>query len=83
MLNRHAIGMDINKLGWLYSTVKLYPATKESVIQRLHEIYELILTKYYNHYQSYNEFLQSSANARSIKFFNSSKRRIKLEIKSH
>ncbi len=56
MLNRHAIGMDINKLGWLYSTVKLYPATKESVIQRLHEIYELSLTKYYNHYQSYNEF---------------------------
>jgi len=40
-LNRSAFGIEINPVGWLYSNVKLHPALKENVSQRLSVIVEL------------------------------------------
>jgi DNA modification methylase len=39
VLGRHSLGIEINPVGWLYGTVKLNPADKESVVDRLYEIY--------------------------------------------
>jgi DNA modification methylase len=39
VLNRHALGVEINPVGWLYGTVKLNPASEGSVLERLGEIY--------------------------------------------
>lgn len=39
-LGRRAYGVEINPVGWLYSTVKLQPAAKEDVEERLQEIAE-------------------------------------------
>jgi hypothetical protein len=39
VLGRHSLGIEINPVGWLYGTVKLNPADKDSVISRLHFIY--------------------------------------------
>jgi hypothetical protein len=35
---RRGIGMEINPVGWVYAQAKLWPASKESVIERLSEI---------------------------------------------
>lgn len=35
---RTGCGMEINPVGWVYSSVKLRPATKERVLQRLREV---------------------------------------------
>lgn len=56
ILDRHAVGMDISKLGWLYSNVKLCPAPKDLVIERLVEIYEQSISNYYDAYKEYGEF---------------------------
>ena len=40
-LERKAFGIEINPVGWLYSTVKLCPAPKEEVLRRLNEILEI------------------------------------------
>lgn len=40
-LGRMAHGIDINPLGYLYSSVKLAPADKDDVLARLEEIYDL------------------------------------------
>lgn len=40
ILGRHSLGIEINPVGWLYGTVKLNPADKESVIKRLKEVYK-------------------------------------------
>lgn len=40
VLGRKSLGIEINPVGWLYGTVKLKPADKEEVIERLKEIYE-------------------------------------------
>lgn len=58
ILNRHATGIEISKLGWLYSKVKLSPASKNSVIRRVQEIDDLSKTKYINSFQGYSEFFQ-------------------------
>ncbi|MCH7827027.1 MAG: site-specific DNA-methyltransferase [Bacteroidetes bacterium] len=39
VLGRHSLGIEINPVGWIYGTVKLNPADKEDVIDRLFEIY--------------------------------------------
>ena len=39
VLGRHSLGIEINPVGWLYGTVKLQPADKTEVIDRLLEIY--------------------------------------------
>lgn len=39
VLGRHSLGIEINPVGWLYGAVKLKPADKEDVIDRLFEIY--------------------------------------------
>lgn len=39
VLGRHSLGIEINPVGWIYGTVKLNPADKEDVINRLFEIY--------------------------------------------
>ncbi|NCI50913.1 site-specific DNA-methyltransferase [Sediminibacterium roseum] len=39
VLGRSSLGIEINPVGWLYGTVKLQPASKEEVIDRLLEIY--------------------------------------------
>jgi len=39
VLGRQSLGIEINPVGWLFGTVKLQPADKEDVIDRLLEIY--------------------------------------------
>ncbi len=39
VLGRVSLGIEINPVGWLFGKVKLEPACKEDVIDRLHEIY--------------------------------------------
>lgn len=39
VLGRHSLGIEINPVGWLYGTVKLRPANKAEVADRLLEIY--------------------------------------------
>lgn len=46
VLGRHSLGIEINPVGWLYGTVKLQPASKDEVIDRLLEIYSK--RNYYN-----------------------------------
>lgn len=40
VLGRVSLGVEINPVGWLYGKVKLSPADKDSVIDRLLEIYK-------------------------------------------
>ncbi|WP_019674157.1 DNA methyltransferase [Psychrobacter lutiphocae] len=47
-LGRHGLGIEISPVGWLYGKVKLSPANKEDVIDRLYEIYRK--RNYYNRY---------------------------------
>lgn len=46
VLGRNSLGIEINPVGWLYGSVKLHPADKEDVINRLLEIYSK--RNYYN-----------------------------------
>jgi hypothetical protein len=39
ILGRHSLGIEINPVGWLYGSVKIQPAEKDEVIDRLLEIY--------------------------------------------
>lgn len=39
VLGRHSLGIEINPVGWLYGNVKLKPACKSDVIDRLLDIY--------------------------------------------
>ncbi|MDR0413835.1 MAG: site-specific DNA-methyltransferase, partial [Prevotellaceae bacterium] len=39
VLGRNSLGIEINPVGWLFGTVKLQPADKDDVIDRLLEIY--------------------------------------------
>jgi DNA modification methylase len=39
VLGRHSLGIEINPIGWLYGSVKLNPANKNDVIDRLLDIY--------------------------------------------
>lgn len=39
VLGRHSLGIEINPVGWIYGSVKLNPANKDDVIDRLLEIY--------------------------------------------
>jgi len=39
VLGRHSLGIEINPVGWLYGKVKLQPAEKKEVANRLLEIY--------------------------------------------
>ena len=39
VLGRRSLGIEINPVGWLYGNVKLNPAPKEKVVDRLFEIY--------------------------------------------
>jgi hypothetical protein len=39
VLGRQSLGIEINPVGWLFGTVKLLPADKEDVIDKLLEIY--------------------------------------------
>ncbi|MCK5215414.1 MAG: site-specific DNA-methyltransferase [Candidatus Omnitrophica bacterium] len=39
VLGRHSLGIEINPVGWLYGAVKLNPADKEEVVDRLLEVY--------------------------------------------
>ena len=43
-LGRKGTGIEIQPLGWLYSSVKLHPAPKDAVLKRLREIAELPCT---------------------------------------
>ncbi|MDR0414033.1 MAG: site-specific DNA-methyltransferase [Prevotellaceae bacterium] len=40
VLGRRSLGVEINPVGWLYGAVKLHPADKEEVEDRLREVYE-------------------------------------------
>lgn len=40
VLGRHSLGIEINPVGWLYGYVKLHPASKFKVVNRLLEIYK-------------------------------------------
>ncbi|MEO5777942.1 MAG: DNA methyltransferase [Flavobacterium sp.] len=46
VLGRNSLGIEINPVGWLYGTVKLQPADKNEVTDRLLEIYRR--KNYYN-----------------------------------
>lgn len=46
VLGRHSLGIEINPVGWLYGSVKLNPASKEEVTNRLLEVYKK--RNYYN-----------------------------------
>jgi len=39
VLGRNSLGIEINPVGWLFGTVKLQPANKDDVIDRMLEIY--------------------------------------------
>jgi len=39
VLGRHSLGIEINPVGWIYGSVKLNPADKDDVVDRLFEIY--------------------------------------------
>jgi DNA modification methylase len=39
VLGRHSLGIEINPVGWLYGKVKLHPADKEEVLDKLVEVY--------------------------------------------
>jgi len=39
VLGRHSLGIEINPVGWIYGSVKLNPANKDDVVDRLFEIY--------------------------------------------
>ncbi len=39
VLGRYSLGLEINPVGWLYGTVKLQPADKSEVVDRLLDIY--------------------------------------------
>lgn len=39
VLGRNSLGIEINPVGWLYGQVKLQPASKEDVLNRLLELY--------------------------------------------
>ena len=39
VLGRHSLGIEINPVGWLYVNVKLNPAKKSNVVDRLFEVY--------------------------------------------
>jgi len=41
VLGRTSLGIEINPVGWLYGSVKLRPADKDAVIDRLLEIYAI------------------------------------------
>lgn len=57
VLGRTSVGIDINPLGWLYSSVKIKPAKKNNVLRRLKEIYDL-REKYSTEILNYNEFFR-------------------------
>ena len=40
ILGRHSLGIEINPVGWLFGTAKLNPADKNSVLDRLEQIYK-------------------------------------------
>ncbi|OQW91702.1 MAG: DNA modification methylase [Thiotrichaceae bacterium IS1] len=40
VLDRNSLGIEINPLGWLYGTVKLNPASKSQIIDKLCDVYE-------------------------------------------
>ncbi|MGH1336036.1 MAG: DNA methyltransferase [Aureispira sp.] len=46
VLGRYSLGIEINPVGWLYGTVKLNPAKKEDVMERLLYLYKI--RNYYN-----------------------------------
>jgi hypothetical protein len=55
ILGRHSFGIEINPIGWLYSAVKLTPASKNYVLQRLLQIYA-IRQDFYDYSRSMPEF---------------------------
>ncbi len=57
VLGRPGVGIDINPLGWLYSSVKIKPAQKKNVLKRLKEIYD-IRENYCREINNYNEFFR-------------------------
>lgn len=79
MIGRHAIGMEISKLGWLYSSVKLLPSPKDSVINRAKEIYELSITKYSSSYKNYDEFFNTCYAPQVLNFLITSREELKWE----
>jgi len=54
-LARKTYGIEINPVGWLYSTTKLFPAPKRDVLERLKEIVDES-EKYKSDASSMNEF---------------------------
>lgn len=57
VLGRRGLGIEINPIGWLYSSVKLNPAGEEEVISRLNEIHEL-RSIYKSEINNYHEFFR-------------------------
>lgn len=55
VLGRHSLGIEINPVGWLYGSVKLNPANKNDVLNRLYEINKN-KWKYINEAKSLPEF---------------------------
>ncbi|PNV82391.1 MAG: DNA modification methylase [Sulfurimonas sp.] len=68
MLGRHAVGFEISKLGWLYSSVKLSPAKKNTVVKRAKELFELSITKYQHSYKEYDEFFNTCYSPQVLNF---------------
>lgn len=59
VLGRVGTGVEINPLGWLYTSVKLNPANKENLLDRLHELDTITKEKYIGSHQEYSEFFNA------------------------
>lgn len=68
MLKRHTVAIDINKLGWLYTSVKLSPAPKTKIISRVKEIYSISKDKYAFAYKDYDEFFNTCYSPETLNF---------------
>lgn len=57
VLGRKSLGIEINPLGWLYTKTKLQPASEQSVIAKLNEIYDYS-DKYKNELKKQSQFFR-------------------------
>jgi len=67
VLGRNSLGIEINPVGWLFGTVKLQPAEKSEVIDRLLEIY-LKREDYKNYIKEMPEFYHICYSDEVLKF---------------
>lgn len=56
MLGRHAVGIEISPVGWLFGSVKLSPSREHSVVQRIRHIGEIAKKGYVDKIGGMDEF---------------------------